>query len=79
MFQLYLNETSLFQMLLNLHKQSWVDSLKLEEFSNICCSNQTSMEKLLTLAKAYSKSLEEEDKMTAEQLAVKNVGRQVSF
>ncbi|GBO06645.1 26S proteasome non-ATPase regulatory subunit 14 [Araneus ventricosus] len=31
---------------------------------------------MLELAKAYNKSLEEEDKMTPEQLAIKNVGKQ---
>jgi 26S proteasome regulatory subunit N11 len=64
------------KMLLNLHKRTWVDGLKLADFSHLCGSNQTSMEKLLSLAKAYSKSLEEEEKMTPEQLAIKNVGRQ---
>ena len=30
---------------------------------------------MLTLAKNYDKALEEEEKMTAEQLAIKNVGK----
>ena len=31
---------------------------------------------MLTLAKNYDKALEEEEKMTPEQLAIKNVGKQ---
>ena len=34
------------------------------------------MKEMLTLAKNYDKALEEEEKMTPEQLAIKNVGKQ---
>jgi len=64
------------KMLLNLNKQSWMDSLNMEAFAQCRQSNEKSMEQILKLAKAYKKSLEDEEKMTEEQLAIKNVGKQ---
>ena len=37
---------------------------------------QDTIKEMLSLAKNYDKALEEEDKMTPEQLAIKNVGKQ---
>ncbi len=37
---------------------------------------QDIVKEMLTLAKNYDKALEEEEKMTPEQLAIKNVGKQ---
>lgn len=42
-------------MLLNLNKQTWMDSLGLERFSNHCDRNQECMENMLKLAKLYKK------------------------
>ena len=39
-------------------------------------SQQDVVKEMLTLAKNYDKALEEEEKMTPEQLAIKNVGKQ---
>lgn len=82
------------QMLLNLNKRSWMDSLAVHNYTEHCRSNNDSMQNVLKLAKAYNKvtlnviqkcvilfranlqSLEEEEKMTREQLAIKNVGKQ---
>ncbi|VDN39591.1 unnamed protein product [Gongylonema pulchrum] len=88
------------KMLLNLNKQTWMDSLGLERFSQHCEKNQASMQNILKLAKLYKKAffnhfhskkivsfslflslflhqdLEEQEKMTEEQLAIKNVGKQ---
>ncbi|KAL7074302.1 hypothetical protein ACQ4LE_006237 [Meloidogyne hapla] len=64
------------QMLLNLNKQSWMDSMMLEKYTAHCSTNQTSVEQLLKLAKLYKKSIEEEDKMTEKQIEIKNVGKQ---
>ena len=36
---------------------------------------QGTVNEMLTLAKNYDKALEEEEKMTPEQLAIKNVGK----
>jgi len=64
------------KMLLNLHKKSWMDSLQLREYKETCSGNQETMKKMLALAKLYNKSLEEDEKLTPEQLAIKNVGKQ---
>ncbi|CAD5229063.1 unnamed protein product [Bursaphelenchus okinawaensis] len=63
------------KMLLNLNKQSWNDSLALTNFDHHCKNNEKSVEEMLKLAKLYKKALEDEDKMTEEQLAIKNVGK----
>lgn len=42
-------------MLLNLNKQTWMDSLNLECFQSHCKSNEKSVENMLKLAKDYKK------------------------
>lgn len=64
------------KMLLNLHKKSWMEGLQLKNFKDHSCSNESTVLQMLDLAKAYNKSVEEEDKLTAAQLAIKNVGKQ---
>jgi len=64
------------KMLLNLHKKSWIDGLTLEDYNKHCQTNEKTVNEMLELAKNYNKSLEEEEKMTPEQLAIKNVGKQ---
>jgi len=63
------------QMLLNLHKKSWMEGLTLQNYNNHSCLNEETVKDILGLAQAYNKSLEEEEKMTPEQLAIKNVGK----
>lgn len=43
-------------MLLNLNKQTWMDSLRMENFKTHCDNNQDTMEKMLKLAKSYKKA-----------------------
>lgn len=64
------------RMLMNLNKKSWVDGLSLKDYNQHCQSNKDTVKDMLTLAKNYDKALEEEEKMTPEQLAIKNVGKQ---
>merc|ERR1711962_1996148 len=64
------------RMLMNLNKKSWMDGLTLHDYNNHCQLNQDTVKEMLNLAKNYDKALEEEDKMTPEQLAIKNVGKQ---
>jgi len=64
------------KMLLNLNKHTWMESLGLEKYGEHCARNVESMNSMLKLAKLYKKALEEEEKMTDEQLAIKNVGKQ---
>ena len=45
-------------MLLNLHKKSWMEGLKLEDFKTHETNNETTMKEMLELAKNYSKSIE---------------------
>jgi len=42
-------------MLLNLHKKSWIDGLKLDEYRKHCCGNETVIKDMLELAKNYNK------------------------
>ena len=42
-------------MLLNLHKKSWVDGLKLEDYKNHCNTNETVVKEMLDLARNYHK------------------------
>ena len=67
------------QMLLNLHKKSWVDGLTLDNYHTHCETNEKTVKEMLDLAKLYNKALEEEETMTPEQLAIKNVGKQVGM
>lgn len=64
------------KMLLNLHKKSWMDGLTLADYKEHCTINGTTVTDMLELAKNYNKALEDEEKMTPEQLAIKNVGKQ---
>lgn len=63
------------KMLLNLHKKSWMEGLKLEDYKTHETNNESTMKDMLDLAKNYSKSIEDEDSMTPEQLAIKHVGK----
>jgi len=64
------------KMLLNLHKKTWMDGLTLTDYKEHCKGNESTVKSMVELAKAYNKAVEEEDKLTPEQLAIKNVGKQ---
>jgi len=64
------------KMLLNLHKKSWMDGLTLTDYTEHCKTNEQTVKEMVELAKSYNKAVEEEDKLTPEQLAIKNVGKQ---
>merc|ERR1719201_3039916 len=63
------------RMLMNLNKKSWVDGLTLRDYKQHCSLNQDTVGEMLKLAKDYDKALGDEEKMTPEQLAIKNVGK----
>jgi 26S proteasome regulatory subunit N11 len=63
-------------MLLNLHKKSWIDGLTIQDFNQHNEQNANVVKQMLDLSKNYIKSLEEEENMTPEQLAIRNVGKQ---
>ena len=64
------------RMLMNLNKKSWVDGLSLRDFKEHCSLNKDTVGDMVRLAKDYDKALEDEEKMTPEQLAIKKVGKQ---
>ncbi|KJE90418.1 proteasome 26S subunit [Capsaspora owczarzaki ATCC 30864] len=64
------------KMLLNLHKKSWSDALTIKDYHQHDKTNSEKVEAMQDLAKQYHKLVEEEDKLTQEQLAVKHVGKQ---
>lgn len=64
------------KMLLNLHKKSWMDGLTIEDFNQHHEHNTDVVKQMMSLSKNYIKSLEEEEKMTPDQLALRNVGKQ---
>ncbi|KAL7006579.1 multicatalytic endopeptidase [Cystobasidiomycetes sp. EMM_F5] len=63
-------------MLLNLHKQNWTDGLLLKDFEEHSKSNEEAVTKMLTLASAYNKSVQEESTLTAQELKTRHVGKQ---
>ena len=63
------------KMLLNLHKKKWTDGLELEPFDAIDKSNAEKIKDLSDLAQQYAKSIQEEEKLTAEKLIVARAGR----
>lgn len=53
-----------------------MDGLTIQNFTNHNEQNGNVVKQMLELSKNYIKSLEEEEKMTPEQLAIRNVGKQ---
>lgn len=64
------------KMLLNLHKKKWADGLTVEKFDKHMADNEAVVMELQDLADKYEKAVVEEDQLTAEKLAIVNVGRQ---
>jgi len=63
-------------MLLNLHKQNWTDGLRLKDFEEHKRLNEDSVSKMLSLATAYNKSVQEESTLSADELKTRHVGKQ---
>ncbi|XP_043236395.1 26S proteasome non-ATPase regulatory subunit 14 isoform X2 [Amphibalanus amphitrite] len=63
------------RMLMNLNKETWMDGLQLQDYRQHCDVNEKTVKQMLDLAVNYQKSLEDEESMTPEQLAIKNVGK----
>ncbi|WWC61861.1 uncharacterized protein I303_104446 [Kwoniella dejecticola CBS 10117] len=62
-------------MLLNLHKRGWTEGLKLRDFEEMKEGNKQAVDEMLKLATSYTKSVQEESTMTAEQLKTRHVGK----
>ena len=64
------------KMLLNLNKSKWSSGLKVNAFDEQEKENEKVVLELKELATKYEKAVEEEGKLTAQELVVKNVGKQ---
>ncbi|CDW60128.1 26S proteasome non ATPase regulatory subunit 14 [Trichuris trichiura] len=64
------------EMLLSLSKDTWMSGLEVKFASDVREHNTKSVIKLQKLTSEYRKALEEEEKMTPQQLLVKNFGKQ---
>jgi 26S proteasome regulatory subunit N11 len=64
------------KMLLNLHKKGWEEGMTLTHYGDHCQANENTIAEMLKLAKEYKTAVEDEDKMTKDELAIKNVGKQ---
>lgn len=64
------------KMLLNLHKKKWTDGLTLQRFDEHSKENEKIVEEMHDLADKYEKAVIEEDALSADKLAIANVGRQ---
>lgn len=63
------------QMLLNLHNKKWMDSLSVKNFHQHSAKNEETVNAMLDLAKSYHKAVQEEQKLTPEQLVIARVGK----
>lgn len=63
------------EMLLNLHKKKWMDSLSVHNFEEHSTMNETTISSMLGLAKSYDKAVQEEQKLTPEELVIARVGK----
>ncbi|CCV00042.1 unnamed protein product [Malassezia sympodialis ATCC 42132] len=63
-------------MLGNLHKRTWTEGLRLADFEEHQHANQGAVKRMLSLAEAYQKSVQEEAPLTPEQIKTHYVGKQ---
>src|SRR3954471_3004965 len=62
-------------MLMNLHKQVWTESLQMEDFRLEGQRNKERLERLVSLADGYEKRVKEETELTKDQLKTRYVGK----
>ena len=63
------------KMLMNLHKKGWTEGLKTADFKRHDKDNEETVKRMLELAKAYNKAVQEEDEKTAEKFQIDQVGK----
>lgn len=63
------------KMLLNLHKKTWTQGLRVDDADEHAQRNEKTVAEMLSLAKQYNKRLEEEEGKTQEELVVASVGK----
>ncbi|VVA89766.1 unnamed protein product [Arabis nemorensis] len=64
------------KILVNLHKKKWADGLNLKRFDTHSKTNEQTVQEMLSLAVKYNKTVQEEEELSPEKLAIVNVGRQ---
>ncbi|KAF3935226.1 hypothetical protein ABW19_dt0201402 [Dactylella cylindrospora] len=62
-------------MLMNLHKNVWTAALEMPDFQKADEENVTRMEKMVGLAESYTKRVEEEGGLSAQELKTRYVGK----
>ncbi|KAJ6261676.1 26S proteasome regulatory subunit rpn11 [Drechslerella dactyloides] len=62
-------------MLMNLHKNVWTAALEMPDFKRADEENVTRLEKMVGLAEAYTKRVEEEGGLSAQELKTRYVGK----
>jgi len=63
-------------MLMNLHKKNWSTGLQLRPYDELKAENLSQVERIKSLSGQYAKWIEEEEKMSKEELEIRNVGKQ---
>ena len=64
------------KMLMNLHKKNWTFGLKLEDTHSCNVKNEQTVKDMLRLTQLYNKAVQEETKLTPDQLKTRYVGKQ---
>jgi len=62
-------------MLMNLHKTVWTDSLTMKDFKVSAQENQDRLQRMVVLAEQYEKRVKEENELTKDQLKTRYVGK----
>jgi 26S proteasome regulatory subunit N11 len=62
-------------MLMNLHKTVWTDSLTMKDFKASAQENQDRLQRMVVLAEQYEKRVKEENELTKDQLKTRYVGK----
>ncbi|XP_063712488.1 26S proteasome non-ATPase regulatory subunit 14-like isoform X2 [Symsagittifera roscoffensis] len=63
-------------MLMNLHKKNWCSGLQLRPYDALEAENLSQVDRMKSLSSQYAKWIEEEEKMSKDQLEIRNVGKQ---
>ncbi|EHA51875.1 multicatalytic endopeptidase [Pyricularia oryzae] len=62
-------------MLMNLHKQVWTESLQMDDFRTQGQNNKERLDRLVSLSEGYEKRVKEETELTKDQLKTRYVGK----
>lgn len=63
------------RMLLNVNRQVWTGGLELKNFATHAVNNEAAVQSMVVQAESYSKSLQDELRLTPEELKNRHIGR----